>query len=132
MLIKEPKKVAELLATFLEWKAAQGLEINSVYFAAPPTEMKFILDVRTVRSPVRPRISSYIFVRLRTILRKYLKKKDIHVLTAIEMIEYIEDKYSSCEEVTNNKYDLLRKAFIKLHAFQQRMQDNDIERYESR
>ena len=47
MLIKEPKKVAELLATFLEWKAAQGLEINSVYFAAPPTEMKFILDVRT-------------------------------------------------------------------------------------
>ena len=51
MLIKEPKKVAELLATFLEWKAAQGLEINSVYFAAPPTEMKFILDVRTVRSP---------------------------------------------------------------------------------
>ena len=59
MLIKEPKKVAELLATFLEWKAAQGLEINSVYFAAPPTEMKFILDVRTVRSPVRPRIFSY-------------------------------------------------------------------------
>ena len=47
MLIKEPKKVAELLATFLEWKAAQGLEINSVYFAAPPTEMKFILDGRT-------------------------------------------------------------------------------------
>ena len=47
MLIKEPKKVAELLATFLKWKAAQGLEINSVYFAAPPTEMKFILDVRT-------------------------------------------------------------------------------------
>ena len=119
MLIKEPKKVAELLATFLEWKAAQGLEINSVYFAAPPTEMKFILDVRTVRSPVRPRISSYIFVSLRTILRKYLKKKDIHVITAIEMIEYIEEKYSSCEEVTNNKYDLLRKAFIKLHEFQQ-------------
>ena len=78
MLIKEPKKVAELLSIFLEWKAAQGLEINSVYFAAPPTEMEFILDVRTVRSPVRPRISSY--VRLRTILRKNLKKKDIHIL----------------------------------------------------
>ena len=73
-----------------------------------------------------------IFVRLRTILRKYLKKKDIHAITAIEMIEHIEDKYSSCEEVTNNKYELLRKAFIKLHAFQQRMQNNDIERYESR
>ena len=42
-------------------------------------------------------------------------------ITAIEMIEYIEDKYSSCEEVTNNKYELLRKAFMKLHAFQQRM-----------
>ena len=65
-------------------------------------------------------------------LRKYLKKKNIHVITAIEMIEYIEDKYSSCEEVTNNKYDLLRKAFIKLNAFQQRMQDTYIERYESR
>ena len=75
MLIKEPKKVAELLGTFLKWKAAQGLEINSVYFAAPPTEMEFILDVRTVRSPVRPRISSYIFVMLRTIFKKIFEEK---------------------------------------------------------
>ena len=37
------------------------------------------------------------------------------------MIEYIEDKYSSCEEVTNNKYDLLRKVFIQTHAFFQRI-----------
>ena len=31
------------------------------------------------------------------------------------MIEYIEDKYSTCEEVTNNKYDLLRKVFKYMH-----------------
>ena len=32
------------------------------------------------------------------------------------MIEYIEDKYSTCEEVTNNKYDLLRKVFKYMHV----------------
>ena len=68
-----------------------------------------------VRLTVRPRFPTSTFFRLRTFQRKYLKKKDIHVLTAIEMIEYIEDKYSTCEEVTNNKYDLLRKVFKYMH-----------------
>ena len=41
------------------------------------------------------------------------------------MIEYIEDKYSTCEEVTNNKYDLLRKVFKYMHFTMYARSEND-------
>ena len=75
MLIKEPKKVAELLATFLEWKAAQGLEINSVYFAAPPTEMKFILDVRTGSVNCMSMVSYSKIIQVANLSKKIFKEK---------------------------------------------------------
>ena len=75
MLIKEPKKVAELLATFLEWKAAQGLEINSVYFAAPPTEMKFILDVRTGSVNCTSKVSYFNIFQVANLPKKIFKEK---------------------------------------------------------
>ena len=74
-------------------------KVQAIYFAAPPTEIKFIMEVR-----------------------KYLRKKQIHVYTALEMIDYIEDNFSHCQTgthiiqfnlqlntklVTENKYDLL-------------------------
>ena len=44
-------------------------------------------------------------------VRKFLKKKGIHVQTALEMVEYMEKMYSACEEVTENKYELLSVGF---------------------
>ena len=55
----------------------QTNKVQAIYFAAPPTEIKFIMEVR-----------------------KYLRKKQIHVYTALEMIDYIEDNYSHCQTGT--------------------------------
>ena len=103
-LIENPKIVAGMLASLVERERESS--VTTIYFAAPPTEMKFIIEVR-----------------------KFLKKKNIHVLTALgldiwvimshdslwvimsyptkEMIEFMETKYADCDEVTGNKYDLL-------------------------
>ena len=72
ILIEQPKTVADLLSKMLAEKSHLG--IQAIYFAAPPTEIKFIMEVR-----------------------KFLRKKQIHVYTALEMIDYIEDNYSHCE-----------------------------------
>ena len=50
------------------------LGIQAIYFAAPPTEIKFIMEVR-----------------------KFLRKKHIQVYTALEMIDYLEDNFSHCD-----------------------------------
>ena len=59
-LIKNPKIVAGMLAALVEQEREHN--VTTIYFAAPPTEMKFIVEIRN-----------------------YLKKKNIHVLTALGM-----------------------------------------------
>ena len=58
--------------------------VNAIYFAAPPTEMELILKVR-----------------------KALRKQDIKVFTAREMIGFLEKNYGNCEDFATNKFDLL-------------------------
>lgn len=82
ILIDMPDKIGEILAQYV--RSEHTGNVTAIYFAAPPTEMELILKVR-----------------------KYLRRENINVYTAREMIGFLDKNYGQCPQFIDNKYDLL-------------------------
>ena len=75
-LTEIPETVGKILADYVAGNETGS--ISAIYFAAPPTEMDYILRVR-----------------------KELRKRGVTVYTAHEMISYLERNWGNCEQVTS-------------------------------
>ena len=89
-----PEKIAEILANYVRSEKTGNL--TAIYFAAPPTEMELILKVR-----------------------KYLRRENIKVFTAREMIGFLDKNYGECPQVIFNdqNFQYLLSKFWRIFLF---------------
>jgi len=77
-----PEVTADILADFVQ--SPETGNVSAIYFAAPPTEMEYILSVR-----------------------RKLRERKVEVYTAHEMISFLETNWADCDQFLENKFDIL-------------------------